>query len=206
MGLLDFLKDKKSDNRSNTNAMSQAASPQIDYTVLPQIADLLSNGDADTIKEIHKLANDYASFYHDHQEWCDELLWGDDLDDINELHTRTLLFFAYWMVGHETDKSFGAYIDWKEETEEILACLKVANEALGYPLDLDSIIFSGNEQPEEALIAIDRYFREQGYVLVCLDTDSDSYHLFIISEDKYPLLLSLAQTVGFKFFTFPQSN
>ncbi|EUJ40191.1 hypothetical protein PWEIH_04628 [Listeria weihenstephanensis FSL R9-0317] len=186
MGIFDFFQ-KKTVGASDADA--------VDYSKLIEIARILSNDNKGLVDDATLMANDYEKFQQTYEKWCLEM-WEDSLDN----HNARLLTAAYWFVGYETSHQFGAYIDWKEETEDILWQLKSAIDSLGYSLNLDKIVFTGEEATDEALDKINAYFLMEGYTLVTLDTDSDCYHLFIIPNEKLDRLICLGQSIGFTFF------
>jgi hypothetical protein len=98
------------------------------------------------------------------------------------------------------EKEFGCYIDWKEQTDEIIAQLAAVGENLGYPLDLELYKIDYDESTHEALASIAEFLSPKGYALLALDTDSDCYHLFLLKNGDVERLLKLASKVGFKFF------
>lgn len=94
---------------------------------------------------------------------------------------------------------FGCYIDWKEETDEIIYGLKKPIENLGYPLSLDDIPFTGKEFTNKALDTIHNHFIKKGYNLIFQDTDSDCYHLFLVKTSDYDRLVKLGEEIDIKF-------
>lgn len=144
MGIFDFFQ-KKTVGASDADA--------VDYSKLIEIARILSNDNKGLVDDATLMANDYEKFQQTYEKWCLEM-WEDSLDN----HNARLLTAAYWFVGYETSHQFGAYIDWKEETEDILWQLKSAIDSLGYSLNLDKIVFTGEEATDEALDKINAYF------------------------------------------------
>ncbi|WP_430535983.1 hypothetical protein [Listeria rocourtiae] len=183
MGMFDFFTKKTLDLG------------EVDYSKLIEISRILSNDNRALVDDATLMADDYEKFQQAHKKWCSEM-WEDSLDR----HNARLLIAAYWFVGYETAHRFGAYIDWKEETEDILWQLKSAIDSLGYSLHLNKIVFTGEEFTDEALDKINAYFLVEGYTLVTLDTDSDCYHLFIVPNEKLDRLIYLGQSIGYTFF------
>lgn len=184
MGLFDFFKKK-----------TLAAVDEVDYSELIEISRILSNDNKGLVDDVTLMANDYEKFQQAHEKWCSEM-WEESLNR----HSALLLIAAYWFVGYETSHQFGAYIDWKEETEDILWQLNGAIDSLGYSLNLNKIVFTGEEFTDEALDKINAYLGVEDYTLVTLDTDSDCYHLFIVSNEKLDRLIYLGQSIGYTFF------
>jgi len=174
-----------------------------DYSSLPEIARILTNGNARAVAGMALLAGDPAAFMRAHREWCEAS--HNDLDEM-DADFFTLLVFAYWLCGYpatqDSEKdpvAFGAYIDWKEEVENIIWDLEQMEQNLGYRFELGKIAFSGDESTGEALLAISKYLAVKGYTLLTLDTDGDCYHLFVIRSENKDRLTRLAESTGFDF-------
>jgi len=181
----------------------QTEEPEHSYDGLARMAEILTNGNAQARDDMALLARGYEDFASEHGKWCDALWAGTGGVEPGE---RVLLVFAYWLVGYNAlpgsegnPLSFGAYIDWKEETEGIVWGLKEAEKNLGYSLGLDSIAFSGQESTEEALHIIGTDLSAKGFALMYLDIDGDCYHLFIIKDSGADELMELADSAGFTF-------
>ena len=116
--------------------------------------------------------------------------------------TDILIISVFWLVGYNTSYEgyYGCYIDWKEETSDILECISNMIKKLAFPLSVNDIEFTGEEFTNEALNLIDIHFKKIGYTLVTLDTDSDSYHLFISTLDDFKKLVVLGKDIDFKFY------
>lgn len=179
----------------------QTKEPEHSYTGLARMAEILTNGNAQARDDMALLARGYEDFASEHGPWCNALWAGTGGVEPGE---RVLLVFAYWLVGYNAlpegnPSSFGAYIDWKEETEDIVWGLKEAEKNLGYSLGLDSIAFSGQEPTEEALHIIGKDLSAKGFALTYLDIDGDCYHLFVIKDSDADELMGLADSAGFTF-------
>jgi hypothetical protein len=183
----------------------QAAEPSpkiFDYSVLSEMTAIITNGSNRAVSEMEPLAQSVAAFAEAHSDWCGEM----GVNTSGERQAETLNIFAYWLTGYTAtrDKTkdpaqFGAYIDWKEETEDILWGLSEADKNLGYGLNLGEIQFSGDESTDRALSAIDKFLSQKGLALTTLDTQSDCYHLFVLRGGDFERLTRLAERVGFRF-------
>ncbi|KIP51673.1 hypothetical protein SD72_13970 [Leucobacter komagatae] len=105
--------------------------------------------------------------------------------------------FTFWLAGYETPFSYGAYVDWKEAAEEVVARLQGVLGKLGLPIDLGEVLFQGDEDTFDALVLIARFLDERDHALVVIDTESDSYHLYIVPEAAVDRLVGLGASVGF---------
>ncbi|MDR2087620.1 MAG: hypothetical protein LBP72_10705 [Dysgonamonadaceae bacterium] len=197
---------KRQQGKSPVSTVKEARKAY-NYNVLPEMAGLLANQNELAVSDISLLASQPDKFMLVHKEWFAGMDW-DDSDGFNKYPDESMLnTFAYWLAGYEaTDNAadnpkykFGAYIDWKEETEDIILQLAEAAKNLGYSLAPEQIVFNGDEATDEALSKISDHFSAEGYVLLSLDTDSDSYHLFIIRGKDYNRLMQLAAQFGFGF-------
>ncbi|MDR1440153.1 MAG: hypothetical protein LBJ10_09155 [Clostridiales bacterium] len=142
-----------------------------------------------------------------HQEWCDEMDYGGFGAKDEERQEESLLVLAYWLAGYaatddprKAPRQFGAYIDWKEETGDIVWKLGNADKNLCYGLCLDEIAFDEAEFTDKALKKIDGFLSGRGLALCALDTQSDSYHLFVLRDEEFGSLKRLAGRVGFRFY------
>jgi hypothetical protein len=196
----------KSQPKVGQNDAPAAEEKTCDYGVLPELARILTNGNEQAASDMRLLAENVSAFVGAHRAWCDEMEWGDFGEKDSERQGETLLLFAYWLTGYPATNdpsidppSFGAYIDWKEETDNIIELLGAADENLGYGLDLSQIKFDYTEPTDKALRMIDDFLTAKGLALCYLDTQSDCYHLFTLRDEDYSRLRQLAERVDFKF-------
>lgn len=190
MGIFDFLKPNKEDKSV------PSVEPVKDYHVLVEMAGIISGNNEAVKADFFMLVQDVTTFCAKHAEWCEEIL---DCVDPYDRHTQLLVIFAYWLTGYDTDFKYGAYIDWKEETEEITSSLQEAIDNLGYPLKVEEIDVEDDDDTYEVLKKIHRYLNKKGYALAILDTDSDCYHLFVTTHESCTRLQKLGHTVDFCF-------
>jgi hypothetical protein len=205
MKLFERLLKPKNEDRA-------VAMPEYDYSVLPEMARILTNGSTDAVGEMEQLAHDAALFLQARRGWAIGMEYEDFGVEPDMRQEETLLIFAYWLCGYQGDdsdggvdnpeKKFGCYIDWKEETDEIIAQLADLGENLGYSLDLELYKINYDEFTDKALASIAGFLSPKGYALLALDTDGDCYHLFLLKNGDVERLLKLASKVGFKFTTF----
>jgi hypothetical protein len=209
MGLFDhFFKPKK----ETPPTVTPVSKPEYDYSVLPEMAQMLTNGNADAVKEMEQIAQDVALFLQARRGWAMGMEYEDFGVNPDWRQEETLLIFAYWLCGYQGDESddkvdnpekeFGCYIDWKEETDEIIAQLAAVGENLGYSLDLELYKIDYDKPTFETLASINEFLSPKGYALLSLDTNSDCYHLFLIKNGDMERLLKLVSKVGFKLITF----
>lgn len=198
-----FGKKNKSKETSETTKLTETQNDlqkERDYRGLAEMTSILTNGDEQAIEDMKLLSEDSMAFMEKYKVWCDDMLTG-----ISDRHSITLVTVAYWLTGYAVDGftppcRYGGYIDWKEETDDILWNLKEPIQNLGYSLSLDEISFTSQEHTEEVLQTINDYCVTKGYVLATLDTDSDCYHLFIVKKEDFIKLIALGNEMGFKFF------
>lgn len=193
-------KSKETDEKTKQTETQNYLQKECDYRSLSEITSILTNGDAQAVKDMTLLAKDSMAFIEQYKVWCDYIL-----TDITDRHSVTLVTTAYWLTGYDVEGCvppcrYGGYIDWKEETDDILWNLEEPIQNLGYSISLDEISFTNQECTDEALQIINDFFAIKGYVLVALDTDSDCYHLFIVKTEDFDKLLALGNEIGFKFF------
>ena len=112
------------------------------------------------------------------------------------------LIAAYWLTGYQTPFDFGGYIDWKEETEEILYSLEGSIKNKKYDVDLESIAFSDDDFSDMVLLKINSYLKKKDFMLVNWNTKSDSYHLFIIKSKDYAELVQCGKEINVRFHSF----
>ena len=185
MSFFDFLKKKKT---LDTNR------PEKNYNNIITIANIISNEDPKVSEDFILLINNLDSFLNKYNEWCSQIL-----GDISDKHTIMLLITAYWLCGYDTDYKYGSYIDWKEETTDILYDLNQVIKKLGYPIAVDDITFTDEEPTSKVLGIINNHLQKNGYTLFTLDTNSDCYHLFIATNENYQKIMQLAKEINFHF-------
>jgi hypothetical protein len=173
------------------------------------MAYILTNGNQPAVIDTALMSRNYNVFIEAHPKWCDKM--GYDVESFKKYRHETICnILGYWLCGYEAaDKKdenpaiqFGAFIDWKEETEDIIMLLETAGKNLNYPLELDKIDFSGNESTDEALNVIGDFLAARGYALLSLDTQSDCHHLFVIQGKAHKRLMQIAKAAGLKFWSF----
>lgn len=176
------------------DAPSADAAP-VSYAALVPMAELISNGDPRVTADIELLAEGYERFRAAHPEWCDRM-FPEGVESDSEFPVIREVF-TFWLAGYDTPFGYGSYVDWKEETEDVVASLQAVLDRLGVPVALDEVSFPGDEDTEEALVIIAGALRERGHALVAIDTESDSYHLYVVPQAELERLVALGDSVGF---------
>ncbi len=208
--LPDSLKEiqQESNKEKSAEAAPEQDKMNYDYSVLPKMAAILTVSNKQACSDMSLLSEGVSKFVTAHREWCEEMEF-DDFGlgaDSKTRREETLLIFAYWLAGYAAVRDpsknpipFGAYIDWKEETGDILWALGEADKNLGYGLDLQQIKFEGSEFTDVALKKTAEFLSAKGLSLVALDTQSDSYHLFVLRSEDNEQLTQSAAKAGFVF-------
>ena len=155
----------------------------------PEIAAILTNHDENAVADMRLLVNDHVAFASKYADWFEEMEFDSDW---------YALIAAYFIVGYETKYKYGAYIDWKEASEEIVWGLNDAALHLGYTLNLGEVAFDDSDFTDVALRKIHNFLLTKGYSLVNWDTESDCYHLFIVPTEKYDALVQLGKSMGIR--------
>jgi hypothetical protein len=209
MKLFERLFKPKKENPATVMPVSK---PVYDYSALPEMARILTNDNTNAVREMEQLAHDVALFLQARRGWTAGMEYEDFGVEPDGRQEESLLIFAYWLCGYQGDdsdekvdnpeKKFGCYIDWKEETGEIIEQLTAVGENLGYSLDLNLYRINYDEFTDKALASVAGFLSPKGYALVSLDTESDCYHLFVLKNGDVERLLKLASKVGFKFIEF----
>ena len=206
MGILERIFGKpKEETLPEPNKTISHEAPEIacDFSRLSDMAAILTNNAEKAVSDMALLSRDYNAFFSSHSEWFEKM--GYSIHDFRNNYNETmLLVFAYWLCGYgaadeEASPAFGAYIDWKEETEEIISWLEKVTENLGYPIDFGEIVFNGDEFTDKALNTINSHLNAKGYTLLYLNTDGDCYHLFVIKNEDHDRLTGLAIGADFSF-------
>ena len=163
--------------------------------IVKRVTEILTNQNQIVVEEMKELAEDGKSFYIKYQDWCGEIV-----EDIEEVDQYEKVLYAYWTVGYNREKGYGAYIDWKESGSEIIAQLYEAIENIGYEIKLEEYEYDEEEETEEIIKGIDGYLKDKGYRLVVLDTDSDSYHLYVIKANEFDELIEQGKQIKYRFY------
>ena len=162
---------------------------------IKRVTEILTNYNQVVIEEMKELAEDGKSFYLKYQNWCEGIV-----EDIEKVEQYEKVLYAYWTVGYEKELKYGAYIDWKESGGEIINQLCMVTENLGYKVQLEEYEYSEEEETEEIIKGIDGCLEKKGYRLVILDTDSDSYHLYMIKANDYDELIENGKEITYRFY------
>ncbi len=196
MGIFDFFSRKP---RAASPATAPEPAPPVDYAALVPMAAIISNDDAQVAADIALLATGYETFRAAYPGWCETMSFGEVAPEHEDATVRDV--FVYWLAGYETPFHYGAYIDWKAAPEDIVWQLERAAASLHAPLDFADIPFAADEDTEAALERIAQHVRARGYALTVIDTESDSYHLYLVPETEYDRLVTLGASVGFRIFS-----
>ncbi|MBO1305987.1 hypothetical protein JZO70_07435 [Enterococcus sp. 669A] len=187
MGLFDWLKKEKIIESEDVSEPKQ-----IDYHPLIEVAKIITQNHGEAVEVIRLLVENPQKFEELHYDWVQAM-------GLSPAHHPDILA-AYWLTGYDSPHDFGAYIDWKEATEDILWNLEPSIKKKNYPLDLSDITFTGEEFTDEALENIKQFLEDKGFTLICWDTDSDSYHLFMVELTEVNQLVALGQKMEVRFY------
>lgn len=159
---------------------------------LVELAALLANDNEQAVATIKLLVEKPEEFEEKFADW----LYETDFSVFED----TKIIAAYLLTGYELGniQQFGAYIDWKEETDEILKSLEFVTKNKGYSIDFKNEHFD-QKNTQNALYEISNFLKNKGFLLIYWDTDSDSYHLFIVALSDFDKLISLGNELGIKF-------
>lgn len=83
------------------------------------------------------------------------------------------------LVNRLIDSGYAACVDWKLDADSILYHLSLVAQKIDVSVSLGAIELDDTIATDEALVLISESLWEQGYGLGNIDTDSDSYTLFI---------------------------
>ncbi|WP_157455698.1 hypothetical protein [Carnobacterium maltaromaticum] len=170
--------------------------PAIGYQPLIEIAKILTDDDYKAVESIKMLVNSPEDFKVNYHDWLEEMDFS--------IESMSDIIAAYWLTGYDTPHDFGGYIDWKSEKEEILFSLEESIKNKNYVLNLKDIVFSDDDFNDVALFKTSNYLKENGYILVNWNTDSDSYHIFVINKKDYDNLVILGKEMNIRFHSFLQ--
>lgn len=168
---------------------------------IAKLAYIVSNGYMPVVEDFKLMANDYDKFLADNKIWCDEIVClTENIED------QKMLIFAYWLTGCSIEGfdqellAFGAFFDWKESIDEVVSQLKKVNKNLNYDINLNDFEIEEDEEDLDLeLKRIAEFVEKQNYALLYLDTNSDSYHLFVVRLSDVSEVLALSESVGFEF-------
>ncbi|MGX6970669.1 DUF6630 family protein [Vagococcus bubulae] len=166
----------------------------IDYSKLIDITRILTENDDEAVTSIELLVNHPEQFDYKYDEWLEEM-------DFSTIRHPDLIT-VYWLTGQNTLFDFGAYIDWKGETEDIIYWLSKSIQQKNYHLNLSEIMISDNDFTDEVLYKINKYLKEKHFTLINWNTDSDCYHLFIVNDKDISKLKKSGNSIGVRFHSF----
>lgn len=192
MKIFDFFKKKNEeiiDEELNNKTFKK------DFRNLIDITKILTDNNIEVIEDIKLMVDDHDNFSNKYKTWIENMDFS--FEDTDE---EKLLIFPYFIIGYDTKYKYGSYIDWKEEPEEIVEQLKITVDKLNYDIDLRKVEIIFEEDTDEFLERLNNYLKTINYTLVTLDTDSDSYHLFIAKEKDFDKLVELGKSIDIKFY------
>lgn len=192
MKIFDFFKKKNEeiiDEELNNKTFKK------DFRNLIDITKILTDNNIEVIEDIKLMVDDHDNFSNKYKTWIENMDFS--FEDTDE---EKLLIFPYFIIGYDTKYKYGSYIDWKEEPEEIVEQLKITVDKLNYDINLSKVEIIFEEDTDEFLERLNNYLKTINYTLVTLDTDSDSYHLFIAKEKDFDKLVELGKSIDIKFY------
>ena len=200
--------DTVSNNTKTIELKTGVSNPMV------ELAKILTNDDEKIVKGVVALAKGYDYFLKEYKNWCGEelSLIDPNLWRLNNNDPVLLsALFSLWLTNdtRNDSKPFGAYFDGATEVMDIISLLEQAIENLGYSIDLKNIEIDDDCDAVAVLEIINQHIKNQGYELINLDTDSDSYTIFIVPIAKHAFareysyeVVNLGKEIGFKFDTF----
>jgi len=197
MGWFDLFINRT--KKAEGDAVPEFASEPVNFMPLIEMATIISHDDPQVAEDIALLVADPSEFRSQHEAWFAEMSYPWPGTPSSE---DMLFVFAYWLVGYETPHAYGAYIDWKQEPNDILSELQLVLDKLQYPVRIMDLQF---DKPEtytwDALVQIARHLDTTNYTLAIIDTKSDSYHLYIVPSSSFSKFVALAESVRFTVHT-----
>ena len=164
--------------------------------MMEKITRILTNGNENVVESSNEIIRDIKQFYSNNEEWFSKLLFDED-----EIEDAVVSIYAYWLIGYELEAKYqyGVSCDLTSYAEGIVENLEDVFKNLRYEVDFSNIEFEDDIDVQDALVQIDEYMEKEGYRLVALDTDSDSYNLFVAKSNEYDELLELGKEAGIVF-------
>ncbi|WP_243430756.1 hypothetical protein DOK78_000855 [Enterococcus sp. DIV2402] len=159
---------------------------------LIEITKILTENDVDAVDSISLLVEQPEKFTSQYAEWIENMEYSpeDEADVIT----------AYWLTGYDTPHDFGAYIDWKEWPEEIIAQLEPSILKKGYAINLKDVPIIADEATDVFLERLKNFLEQHNYTLAFWDVGGDCYHLYIIPKAAFPRLEILGKEIYVSFF------
>jgi hypothetical protein len=152
----------------------------------------LTDNDAEAVQSISLLVEQPRTFEKQYIDWVANM----EYSPVDEADVMT----AYWLTGYDTPYDFGAYIEWKEWPEEIVAQLEPSILKKGYALNLNDVPKIEKEPTYVFLERLKNYLEQYNYTLAFWDVGGDCYHLYIIPKDLFPRLEALGKAIYISYF------
>jgi len=142
---------------------------------LIELASIVSNGNEQVIRDVTMLVRVPEVFVEAHKDWY-ESLFAESADDDN---AEIVDVFTSWLV----EAHVGASVEWDAKPSAIAGKLSELEATLGYPLGIDNLDFTGNEQTGEFLDMVGNYLELKKFGLYRMDIDADSFLLLIVRDE-----------------------
>lgn len=185
MGWFDFFKKKKQEEKLETPA------EYIDADAYAKIARILTDN-AETLRRLDVCFADPAAFARAHEERYDER--GMDA------HNRISAIAWIGLVDALMEIELACEFDWKEELAEFIAVVRPWAEAAG--LAWDTELLEENADIPVWCAALNAAWKEDGFCILRIDIDSDSYVLLLIETERAEQVQRLAAEVGQKMMIY----
>jgi hypothetical protein len=198
-------KDKARIERMYAEGLLRSPVPKpavIDYSVLPEIAAVIAQGDNAVVAAVTECTEDHFDYFENHRaEYAER-----GIESIETVLKEELCWSC--VADQLTDNHYAVEIDWKTETEDILYNLDFIVKKLQFPIDLDSLgiddrlnrIYMYLDDDDHitrfALREISSALELKGYALGQIEMDSDAYVLFLTEKNQRERLVALANRYG----------
>lgn len=143
-----------------------------------------------TTERLSKCFEDPKAYFNEYRDCYDDRCMEEDEDE------DTIIWIG--MVDAFQDNNLLAELDWKEEKDEFVYCLK---DLLGdKSLPIDEAWFDEDGEFTQWAAILNEKWAAAGYVLAAMDIDSDSYCVFVTDLESYGKLVSEAEKAGHRIY------
>ena len=180
MGFFDKLKKKKTNSKENSN--NEFVSDSESYKKIVSLIDKQGNA----LDDLSSCIDNPREYYMINKETYEDrgIFEDEDLD--------TIIWLG--IVDYFLEKEVVFELDFKEELSEFVYAIEDLIEDRS--LEFAEEWFDEESDISEWVKIINYKWSGSGYVLACIDIDSDSYCLFVINNDDYKIIADEANKIG----------
>lgn len=155
-----------------------------------RIAAEISDGDENILSDVSECILHTSDYFHKHLENYENR-------GMNEKRKTSELQWI-GMADRLIENDYACECDYKEELDEVLACIEALKGVIAQNLPLDPDWFDEEDEITDWCEIIDQKWKLHDMCIAAIDIDSDSYIMFPCRQDTFETLCGYAKEAGYR--------